>query len=280
MSHFVNLRDKYYSDKEVWITEFGWDTNQSYTTETSAHAYGDYTGRQVQAMWLTRAYLLLSSCGVDKATMYMCEDVGNEVTSIGKYGTCGIWTEARTANDEHYKVYDATPHDLEGKPINITFEVYEVKTNTYDEEQGKEVEITKYYRVDNDKEVTLKTSDNPTGITIQSKMEAKAAYYYMYTLKTALGEMTFTKEIDSGNDDVWVYEFSNGQGKVGYAVWCPTSNSTVVENYELVIDGSKATLIETDYKNADIDGVATNLQITNNKVTITVSENPVYVIVE
>ena len=92
--------------------------------------------------------------------------------------------------------------------------------------------------------------------------------------------MTFTKEIDSGNEDVWVYEFTNGQGKVGYAVWCPTSNSTVVENYELVIDGSKATLIETDYKNADIDGVATNLQITNNKVSITVSENPVYVIVE
>ena len=42
----------------------------------------------------------------------------------------------------------------------------------------------------------------------------------------------------------------------------------------------KATLIETDYKNKDIDGVATNLQITNNKVSITVSENPVYVIVE
>lgn len=90
MSHFVNLRNKYYSDKEVWLTEFGWDTNQSYATETSAHAYGEYTGRQVQAMWLTRAYLLLSSCGVDKATMYMCEDAGIEEESIGKYGTCGV----------------------------------------------------------------------------------------------------------------------------------------------------------------------------------------------
>ena len=296
MAALVQYRDKYYPDVEVWLTEFGWDTNQSYETMTSAHAYNtqDLNGdgeiseyekvmraREIQGMWLVRAYILLASCGVDKATMYMCEDASdNEVGAIGKYGTCGIWTTARTSNDEHYLVFDATPHDIEGNPIDMTFEVYEVKTNVYDEEKGTEVEVTKYYRVDNNKEVTLKTSENPSGVTIQSKMEAKAGYYYMYTLKTALGEMTFTKEIDSGNDDVWVYEFSNGQGKVGYAVWCPTSNGTVVENYELVIDGGKATLIETDYKNKDIDGVATNLQITNNKVSITVSENPVYVIVE
>ena len=104
MSHFVNLRDKYYSEKEVWLTEFGWDTNQSYTTETSAHAYGDYTGRQVQAMWLTRAYLLLSSCGVDKATMYMCEDAGVEAESLGKYGTCGVIAYERDENGKTYEV--------------------------------------------------------------------------------------------------------------------------------------------------------------------------------
>ena len=298
MSALVQYRDKYYPDVEVWLTEFGWDTNQSYETMTSAHAYDteDLNGdgeiseyekvmraREIQGMWLVRAYILLASCGVDKATMYMCEDAtDNEVGAIGKYGTCGIWTAKRTANDDHYLIYDATPHDLGGDPIDITFEVYEVKTSAYDEEQGKEVEIKKYYRVDNGVEVALKSADNPSGITVNTsyKMEAKAAYYYMYTLKNALGDMTFTKEIDSGNKDVWVYEFTNGQGKVGYAVWCPTSNSTVVENYELIIDGSKATLIETDYKNEDTDGVSTNLQITNNKVSITVSENPVYVIVE
>ena len=113
MSHFVNLRNKYYSDKEVWITEFGWDTNQSYATATSAHAYGEYTGRQVQAMWLTRAYLLLSSAGVDKATMYMCEDAGVEEESAGKYGTCGVIGFERDENgnlvevkkDSYYYMY-------------------------------------------------------------------------------------------------------------------------------------------------------------------------------
>ena len=111
-------------------------------------------------------------------------------------------------------------------------------------------------------------------------MEAKAGYYYMYTLYSTLGSMTFVKEIDSGNKDVWIYEFADNNGKVGYAVWCPTSNGTVVEDFVLNIDGNKATLVECDAKNADIDGVSTNLQITNNTVTITVGESPVYVIVE
>ena len=96
LSKLVAYRDKYYGEKEVWITEFGWDTNQSYATATSAHGYENkdtgvsYTGREVQAMWLTRAYLLISSTGVDKATMYMCEDCGVEELSVGKYGTSGV----------------------------------------------------------------------------------------------------------------------------------------------------------------------------------------------
>jgi hypothetical protein len=92
--------------------------------------------------------------------------------------------------------------------------------------------------------------------------------------------MRFVKEIDSGNKDVWIYEFADENGKVGYAVWCPTSNGTVVEDYVLTIDGSKATLVETDADNQDIDGVSTDLEITNNTVKITVSESPVYVVVQ
>ena len=96
LSQLIAIRDKYYPEKEVWITEFGWDTNQSYATSTSSHAYSNeetgvsYNGREVQAMWLTRTYLLLSAIGIDKATMYMCEDCGVEEESVGKYGTAGV----------------------------------------------------------------------------------------------------------------------------------------------------------------------------------------------
>ncbi|MBQ7226672.1 MAG: hypothetical protein IJX02_08760 [Clostridia bacterium] len=83
-------RDRYYPNMEIWLTEFGWDTNQSYKTSTSAHAYAEYTGRQVQAMWLVREYLLLSSIGVDRAAMYMSRDCGPEETAVGKYGSSGL----------------------------------------------------------------------------------------------------------------------------------------------------------------------------------------------
>ena len=214
MSHFVNLRDKYYSDKEVWITEFGWDTNQSYTTETSAHAYGDYTGRQVQAMWLTRAYLLLSSCGVDKATMYMCEDAGVDSEVSGKYGTCGV----------------------------IGFE-----------------------RDENDNLVEVK----------------KDSYYYMYTLKNTLGDYSFKCEIKAYDENVMIYQYEAKDGRIAYAVWCPTSDGTVSKNYLLKIDSktATATLVEAVY--GDIDGVKTSLTSDDiGYVSINVSENPIYVLVD
>ncbi len=114
LSGLLEMRDKYYADCEVWISEFGWDTNQSYGTEYSAHAYGEYTGRQVQAMWLTRTYLLLSATGVDKAMMFMCEDTGQvEEEAVGKFATSGVigfeynkyGTVIEVKKDSYYYLY-------------------------------------------------------------------------------------------------------------------------------------------------------------------------------
>ena len=212
MSNFVNLRDKYYSDKEVWITEFGWDTNQSYITATSAHAYGDYTGRQVQAMWLTRAYLLLSSAGVDKATMYMCEDSGADTEVVDKYGTCGVIGYERDAD-------------------------------------GNLVEVK------------------------------KDSYYYMYTLKNTLGNFRFNREITAYDENVMIYEYVSDDGRTAYAVWCKTSDGTTSDNYQLRIGADSATLVEAVY--GDIDGVETKLTSDDvGCVSINVSENPVYVVID
>lgn len=86
----LDWRDRYHPELEAWLTEFGWDTNQDFKTSTSAHAYAEYTGRQVQAMWLVREYLLLSSIGLERAAMYMSRDCGPEETAIGKYGSSGL----------------------------------------------------------------------------------------------------------------------------------------------------------------------------------------------
>jgi hypothetical protein len=203
MSQLVELRDKYYPEKEVWLTEFGWDTAANYNTKTACHPYADYTARQVQAMWLTRAYLLLSASGVDKATMYMCEDGGTEDTTENtQYGTCGV---------------------------------YDVNGNKKD------------------------------------------SYYYLYTLKNTLGEYAFAEEIDSGRSDVMIYKYVDGSGKVGYAIWCPTSDGRKVENFKLYIGADSATLVENTY--GEIEGVKTNLTTSDKIVSVTVSENPIYVIV-
>ncbi|MBO5379463.1 MAG: hypothetical protein J6A90_03970 [Clostridia bacterium] len=212
LSNLVAMRDKYYPEKEVWITEFGWDTNQSYSTPTSSHAYGEYTGRQVQAMWLTRSYLIFSACGIDKADMYMCEDAGIEAESTGKYGTCGVIAYER-------------------------------------DENGKTVEVK------------------------------KDSYYYLYTLKNALGAYTFDSRVEAYDENVMIYKFVSEDGGEAYAVWCKTSDGTKVENYQLRIDSERATVIEAVY--GDIDGVKTETVADEyGYVSVDVSENPIYVIVD
>ena len=219
LSQLIAIRDKYYPEKEVWITEFGWDTNQSYATVTSSHAYKNddtgvsYTGRQVQAMWLTRSYLLLSASGIDKATMYMCEDVGTvENEAVGKYATAGV----------------------------IGFEY------------------------------------NSSGNVVEFK---KDSYYYLYTLKNTLGDYTFNEKIEAYDENVMIYEYKTASGKTAYALWCKTSDGTVSNNYQLKIDGTKATLVENEYGN--IEGAQTSLTIDSlGYVSVNVSENPVYILVD
>ena len=218
LSLMIEYRNKYYPEKEVWLTEFGWDTNQSYETMTSCHAYNvtdlDNDGdideddkfarvHQIQGDWLARAYILFASCGLDKATMYMCEDVGDDRISVGKYGTCGV--------------YD-------------------------------------------------------------SKGQAKDSYYYLYTLKTHLSDYTFTREIATGNENVWLYEFKNAEGKTAYTAWCPTMDGTTVDDFQFSVSGSTAKTI--NFADNDTDGVINNITVSNGTVTIDVSESMTIVMVD
>ena len=86
-----DFRARYAPEQELWLTEFGWDTNQSYDTSISAHAYGEYSGREVQAMWLVREYLMLSSIGVERGAMFLVRDCASEDT-VGKFATSGLVT--------------------------------------------------------------------------------------------------------------------------------------------------------------------------------------------
>ena len=93
-----------------------------------------------------------------------------------------------------------------------------------------------------------------------------------------MGDMYFAEVIDSGNENVWIYRFENGNGKSCYAVWCPTMDDVRVNGYVLDIDGNTATM--TEFANLDIDGVSSELTVTNGKVTVNVSEVPVLIFSE
>lgn len=270
LSVLIEYRDKYYPNVEVWLTEFGWDTNQSYETMTSAHVYGEYEdtplgiitrAREIQGMWLTRCYLIMSAIGIDKATMYMCEDTAgaNEMTSVGKYGTCGIWGNDYLESGE--RVY------------------------SYKDEKGNKVRCFKnaddLWQLLDDKNNPGKvlTKEESDKLSMSANMVAKHGYYYMYTLKNTLGNMTFQRELATGRDDVWVYQYADEEGNVAYASWCPTSNCTEVENFKLYVGNvEKATLVTAEYGNTD--GVKTDLVVDDGYVTITVGENPCYVVVD
>lgn len=86
MQEIVEYRDKNLPGVEVWISEFGWDTNPA--SPLSPPVIGPFDVQEVQAQWLVRAYLLLASAGVDRAQMYMLRDV--DPNSAIWYSTCGL----------------------------------------------------------------------------------------------------------------------------------------------------------------------------------------------
>ena len=59
----INWRNKYAKDKEIWITEFGWDTNLGSVN----HAAPSY---DAQRDWIIREYLIGDRIGLDKMTVY------------------------------------------------------------------------------------------------------------------------------------------------------------------------------------------------------------------
>lgn len=200
LEDIVEWRDTYYPDKEIWLSEFGWDTSGLRTSSVAVLAYGDYTTRELQAMWLVRGFLLLSASGIDKAQMFMCD--GSNDDDGYRFATCGI---------------------------------------------------------------------------IDGNGKRKESWYYMRTLLTTLYDDAFVEAIDTGRDDLMIYRYEDAEGKSSYALWCPTSNSTKIENYSFKIKGTAADLVEF----ADLQeyGVTTPLTVAaDGTVTVTVSERPILIV--
>lgn len=86
ISKIINFRDKYLPKTEVWITEFGYDTNPN--SPHRADLINNFNTNEVQGIWLIRSYLELIAAGVDKAAMYMIRDTNNSTAK--QFNTSGL----------------------------------------------------------------------------------------------------------------------------------------------------------------------------------------------
>ena len=200
LQDIVEWRNVYYPDREIWLSEFGWDTSGLRSSSVAVLAYGDYTTRQLQAMWLVRGFLLLSASGIDKAQMFMCD--GENDNDGYRFATCGL---------------------------------------------------------------------------IDGNGARKESWYHMRTLLTTMRDHAFVEEIDTGREDLMIYHYKNAEGKSAYAVWCPTSNSTRIENYTFKINGTAADLVE--FADKQEYGVTTPLTVAaDGTVTITATEQAILIV--
>jgi hypothetical protein len=72
MATIVAYRDANLAGREVWLSEFGYDTNP--ISPQSSKAYANFTAEDLQAVWLIRSYLEAIAAGVDKSFMYNIVD--------------------------------------------------------------------------------------------------------------------------------------------------------------------------------------------------------------
>ncbi|AHF17065.1 hypothetical protein [Niabella soli] len=84
----VAYRDQNLPGKEVWVSEFGWDTNPQ--SVLAPPPIGSMDMQEIQAIWLVRAYLAFAAAGVDRAQMYMSRDYDpNNKTWFSSTGLMG-----------------------------------------------------------------------------------------------------------------------------------------------------------------------------------------------
>ena len=104
MREFVSFCETYLPEVEVWLSEFGWDTNQgSPQSATAEYQKNDIvynqginpglTGEEVQGRWLVREYLILAAAGIDRVQQFMLGDdnsaSSNRFASSGMIGANG-----------------------------------------------------------------------------------------------------------------------------------------------------------------------------------------------
>jgi len=79
-------RDRNLPGKELWLSEFGWDTDAG--SVFRAPAIGSADAYEIQGRWIVRAFLQLAASGFDRAQVFLLRDDWDN--SSGKFATSGL----------------------------------------------------------------------------------------------------------------------------------------------------------------------------------------------
>ncbi len=74
LEHVLAWRDQNAQEKEVWLTEFGYDASTKAPPPTGDFAKWQGSTELQQAEWIVRAYLVLAARGADRAYLYFFND--------------------------------------------------------------------------------------------------------------------------------------------------------------------------------------------------------------
>lgn len=90
----VDYRNKYLKGIEIWLSEIGYDTNQSIQRSP---AIGSWDQEEVQGIWLIRTELIIAKSGIEKYMNFTFTDEPGVTTgSTGQYIKSGIVTSENT----------------------------------------------------------------------------------------------------------------------------------------------------------------------------------------
>ncbi|MEM9824482.1 MAG: hypothetical protein AAF985_25575, partial [Bacteroidota bacterium] len=95
LKRIVDYRNHYLPGKELWLSEFGYDSHPA--SPQHAPSIGSFSAAQVQGQWIVRSFLMIVAAGFDKAQLFTLTDnyKGNPEQL---FSTCGLLELAEEQN--------------------------------------------------------------------------------------------------------------------------------------------------------------------------------------
>lgn len=143
-------KNRYFPDKEIWITEFGFESNPASTMGVEVPPGS--TPEEVQGLWLTRGLLLLSAAGVDRVYLHPLFD--NTQFSQSTYGLIYSGKDQYKSKKSYFMI---------GSLIKSLHEyVFEKFVDPIEEHKGNQDVITLKFRHQTNEKKSMYVSWTPT----------------------------------------------------------------------------------------------------------------------